>query len=598
MKEVLIDIKDLKDSKEIYLSKPNPYLIGFVYFLIGILLTGIIYSSIAKIDIYSKANGIIRPNDDVSTVTSLLSGKVTQVNIIDGQFVSEGDVLLKIDSSDMELSLRDLNSSKDDSIHKKEMYEKYLDGINSGNNPFKSDIEGDEYFYYVNYLDYSLTLKNNEQQYIYDKNINEANIQNLNSRMATINNELSGLSAYKKSVEQGQNLCAGYPQYENMYLLYEAEINSINAEYASGRADLSSNAENEGNRVYLNYYNEQIEGYDKLIESINTGTSRFSADDETTYALMYKEYVLTKADYEKKYQNNPTELDAVLTSYKNSMLSQYMAARDEIVAKRDSLEAQLNNSADMDKILNSYDADYGNTINAKRYQTLTQIEASIDSLNKERESDINSLKTCKILQEKYNDSVDENGEPLILSIQTVEKTVEVLNNIELYKEQCDDYSFQIDQLEKQIKDCSIVAEQSGTVNMITTIVVGDLISSGITVATIIPPSESEYKVQMYVNNSDIANIDENAVIKYNIAALPYNQYGIVEGTVTKISSDTLVQNGEYSGYYLVEGSISNKKLDDKDGNIGEIGIGMQVEAKIVTQRKTIMRYILEKIDLF
>ena len=103
---------------------------------------------------------------------------------------------------------------------------------------------------------------------------------------------------------------------------------------------------------------------------------------------------------------------------------------------------------------------------------------------------------------------------------------------------------------------------------------------------------------MYVSNSDIAGIKVGDSIKYNIAALPYNQYGIVEGKVTKISQDTLIQNGEYSGYYLVEGSISNETLQDDDGNTGEIGIGMQVTGRIVTQKKTIIRYLLEMIDLF
>ena len=77
-----------------------------------------------------------------------------------------------------------------------------------------------------------------------------------------------------------------------------------------------------------------------------------------------------------------------------------------------------------------------------------------------------------------------------------------------------------------------------------------------------------------------------------------NQYGIVSGTVTSISADTLVRDGQYSGYYLVECSIANTVLTDRDGNSGSVVIGMQVEAKIVTQKKTIIRYLLEKINLF
>ena len=48
----------------------------------------------------------------------------------------------------------------------------------------------------------------------------------------------------------------------------------------------------------------------------------------------------------------------------------------------------------------------------------------------------------------------------------------------------------------------------------------------------------------------------------------------------------------------MEASIENKTLKDKDGNRGQLAVGMEAEAKIVTQKKSIIRYLLEKIDLF
>ncbi len=276
---------------------------------------------------------------------------------------------------------------------------------------------------------YELAKKNNEQQYLYDKNINIVNIQNLNTRINSITKDISGLEAYKKSVEQGQNLCDEYPEYANMYLLYEASINTLKSEYVSGRTDMTNDSTIESNKVYLDYYNEQLEGYNKLIDSIYSGISKFEEADNSTYALMFKEYLLTKAEYEKKYKDNPEDLDIAITSYKNSLLKQYEAARDEIKAKRDNLAVQLDNASNTNNKLNSYDSSYGNAINSKYYQTITQIEASIDSLKQEKETAYNNLKIYKILQEKYDASVDEKGEPLILSIPTVEKTIEVLRNL-------------------------------------------------------------------------------------------------------------------------------------------------------------------------
>lgn len=597
MKEVIIDLKDISDSKEMYMSKPNPFLTGFIYILVAILSISIIYSCVGKIDIYSKAVGFIRPNDEVSTVSSLLSGKVTEVNVVDGQFVNEGDILYKIDTSDLELTLAELKETEADYLYKSEMYNKYLNGIYSEENPFKSDINGEEYYYYISFTNYALSLKNSEQQYIYDKNINDINIQNLSSRISKINSELEGLNAYKSSVEQNKNLCENYPSYQSMYLLYESSINSMKAEYASGREAIVSDSTKESNKVYLDYYNDQIAGYDKLLSSITTETDLFG-EDESTYALMYKEYILTKDEYKKKYENDPVALDSALTTYKNGLLTKYGTDRNELKAKADNLSVQLNMSTDVSNKLNTYDSNYGNSINAKYYQTITQIDSSIESLKEEKTNANNNLKLYNVLKEKYDASVDENGEPLVLSIQVVEQTSMVLNNLETCENGLKDIQTKIKQVENQINEGSITAEKSGTVNVINTVVVGDALSSGIALATIIPVEESEYKVQMYVSNSDIAGIKVGDSIKYNIAALPYNQYGIVEGKVTKISQDTLIQNGEYSGYYLVEGSISNETLQDDDGNTGEIGIGMQVTGRIVTQKKTIIRYLLEMIDLF
>ncbi len=120
----------------------------------------------------------------------------------------------------------------------------------------------------------------------------------------------------------------------------------------------------------------------------------------------------------------------------------------------------------------------------------------------------------------------------------------------------------------------ILAEQSGVVNVISSLVTGDMISAGKPFATIIFLNEGEFKVQLYVNNSDIANIDVGDTVKYNLQALPSNQYGKAEGIVRNISTDSLVQDGQFSGYYLVESSIVNKEFSDKDGNIGSVAIGM------------------------
>ena len=100
-----------------------------------------------------------------------------------------------------------------------------------------------------------------------------------------------------------------------------------------------------------------------------------------------------------------------------------------------------------------------------------------------------------------------------------------------------------------------------------------------------------------MDNSSIGNLKEGDDIKYSIMSLPSNEYGYVNGKVVSISKDTLVMEGKNSGYYLVTGTIDAEKLKDHNGNEGEIAIGMQVEAKIVTEKKRIISYMLEKLNI-
>ena len=72
----------------------------------------------------------------------------------------------------------------------------------------------------------------------------------------------------------------------------------------------------------------------------------------------------------------------------------------------------------------------------------------------------------------------------------------------------------------------------------------------------------------------------------------------MNGVVTKVGSDVMLKDGQFSGFFLVEADIEKSTLIDKDGNTGNISIGMQTEVKIVTQKKSIIRYLLEKLDLF
>lgn len=749
MKHTLIDINEMSDSKEVYGQRPNPFIAAFIYSILALLLIAVLYSCFGKIEIVSTASGVVRPNEDVSTVSSLISGRLTGVFYTDGQIVQMGDPMLTLDTSESQISLNSLISMKEEYEKKLSMLDKFLDGIEAETNPFSPNEDSEEYLYYIQFRDYELTRKNSKEKFDYDAGGTSANISSTNQRISDIEKRIAGLNAYKASVQTGSNQVASFPEYEHMFLLYGATVDAMEAEFKSQQEKIILEKTAESNQYYLDYYGELISDYEYLVRSIEEERSLFPSDYDSLCVLLWNDYVANLDEYRRKYDtavnayeqslnaSNPSAYSEELLAYDRAMLEGYQyfwksveGDSDVFIDGRESIyyrslyteykvqydnlfeaaqrlqeqylllsddpsstendisialeakttaeaacssyksntlntinnsilqiqasiaekESRINNASssynvssaktqmesaeatistyrnqklvEYRKILSDYETklqelqftasamqdktsllaklenSHKNAVEQKYYQTITQIDSSIQTLNTELISARLNLRMHQIAQRMYLSNVDEEGVPVSISLATMEMISSLLTQQESLTSQLNEVNVQIQQAEEKISQGSIIAEQGGIVSVISTLVKGDSIAAGTPVATIIPPSESEFKVQLYVSNSDIANIAVGDDVKYNLPAQPSSQYGMANGKVTSISTDTLVQDGQFSGYYLVECNIADTVLTDKDGNSGSVVIGMQAEAKIVTQKKIIIRYLLEKIDLF
>lgn len=592
MRKVILDINEMSDSKEVYGQRPNPFVSIFIYCLVALFTVAVIYACFGKMEIVATATGIVRPNDDVSTVASLISGRVIYADYSDGRFVQKGDILLSVDVSDKQISLSALEKSNEENKKQLELLEKFLKGVQSGKNPFSSAASSEEYPYYIQYQDYQLALKNTAESYEYDAEKNTANMQATEDQIDDLLDKLAGLKAYKKSVQQEEDLASSYPTYENMYLLYISELNTLERDYQTKREIILSDDSEAVNKSQLEQYQTMVTEYGYLVQSIQKDESVFPIDDTSICKLQYDEYLANIAVYQE------SGAEANTTAYKAQAIAEYQQVLTEYKSKAAALEASMAVSQSKEEQLSSLDLSYSNSREQQYLQTITQIDSAIQSAQIELDSAQSNLQLYQITKDLYKKSADSNGRPLSISMATVEQISSILARKETLLAQVDELDAQLQQLKEQVAQGTIKAEQSGIISVNATLIRGDMITAGTTVATIIPYYESEYKVNLYVSNADIANIAVGDAVHYNLSALPSSQYGVIDGVVTKISSDTLVRDGQYSGYYLVEASIAGQELTDKDGNSGSISIGMQLEAKIVTQEKTIFRYMLEKINLF
>ncbi|WP_415336314.1 HlyD family efflux transporter periplasmic adaptor subunit, partial [Clostridium perfringens] len=84
------------------------------------------------------------------------------------------------------------------------------------------------------------------------------------------------------------------------------------------------------------------------------------------------------------------------------------------------------------------------------------------------------------------------------------------------------------QIEQSIEKCIVKALVDGKLNVNINLEQGVVLQTGAMVANIIPDSDT-YKVDLMIPTKDIANIKDGEEIKYSFEALPYREYGFLDG---------------------------------------------------------------------
>ena len=84
-------------------------------------------------------------------------------------------------------------------------------------------------------------------------------------------------------------------------------------------------------------------------------------------------------------------------------------------------------------------------------------------------------------------------------------------------------------------------------------------------------------------------------IKYNFEAFPHGDYGHLTGEITNISVDSLVS--ENQNVYKVSATLNETIAQSYNGEVSQVKVGMSAEAQIITDEKSILRFLLEKINL-
>ena len=189
-------------------------------------------------------------------------------------------------------------------------------------------------------------------------------------------------------------------------------------------------------------------------------------------------------------------------------------------------------------------------------------------------------------------------------------TIATLNREqEALKQQGIENQKQLERHQKQLhqalinRDRTIIkAPASGTLFQLDLHNSGQNVQAGTAIAQIAPENTSLW-AKAYVSPQDISQVTVGQPAQIRISACPYPDYGILKGTVTKISPDAIPVQGNTSDNTINAQSLYEVIIEPESSTFGQgnshcvLQLGMEGRADILAEKETVLRFLLRKARL-
>ncbi len=134
---------------------------------------------------------------------------------------------------------------------------------------------------------------------------------------------------------------------------------------------------------------------------------------------------------------------------------------------------------------------------------------------------------------------------------------------------------------------------AGTINRLLINTVGGVVKPGMDIVEIVP-IEDTILIEAQIRPADIAFLHPGQKVIVKFAAYDFAIYGSLQGVLTHISADTIVDEIDRQHYYLVHVKTDKNFLGNYNDRL-QIIIGMTADVDVVTGKKTVLDYILKPI---
>lgn len=322
MKPIIVDMKEMSDSTEVYESRPNPVIAGMIYLILAIFLAAGIWMYFAKIDIVVKGNGMFRGETSAFNVSSSVNGKIKNCNVRDGQYVTQGEVLLSLEVDTLDSSLEKCKSQLEDINQRIELMTAYQKSLNGDESELASLSENPYYEEFAN-----------------RKELMEANIDSVGENVEGQKKE------YEKNIESMEKTIAQYEEKteklnqakiciktrNNTFDISDSYYHSVVNSYLSGYDTTSLQYDNQ-----IREYESSIEDAEEKIENLKKRGISIEGEDETQQSIadVVAELEKEKKNFEQKIEIAKTEKEKTL---QNLELEQETSIEQQIASVQSSI---------------------------------------------------------------------------------------------------------------------------------------------------------------------------------------------------------------------------------------------------------------------
>lgn len=213
----------------------------------------------------------------------------------------------------------------------------------------------------------------------------------------------------------------------------------------------------------------------------------------------------------------------------------------------------------------------------------------LDSQNK-----VDSLQKEVAAQEQTIEQARQAHQAAIKNVTRLksERQSEILTQIDKQQQELTDLDGKLTQAQAQHKHGTVRAGVTGTVYNIKVSKTGSTVQPGDEMLSIVPDGETLI-LEANVQNQDIGFVRSGMRVKIKLATFPYQEFGMIEGTVSRVSPNA-VNQPNVGLVFPVQVQLKQRSIRANDREV-LLSPGMAATAEIVTRQKTVMSFLLDPI---